>query len=78
MRLTIIFIPAGQTDPVTVNIHHTPELNGSEHAGIWNIVTNQVYLSTPLWNQFPRNDQNGQRKVFDMLHKVSNDLIGID
>jgi len=75
MRRTIIFIPKGGTDPITVVIHHKPELNDQEHAGIWNIDTNEVWLSTPLWNQFPVNDQKQQGKVFAGLHKVSNMLI---
>lgn len=29
MRRTIIFIPKGQMAPVTVTIHHMPELNGA-------------------------------------------------
>jgi hypothetical protein len=75
MRRTIIFIPKGQTEPVTVVIHHIPELNGGQHAGIWNIDTNEVWLSTSLWNQFPVNDQKGQGKVFAGLHRVSSQLI---
>jgi hypothetical protein len=75
MRRTIIFIPKGLTEPVTVVIHHKPELNGHEHAGIWNIDTNEVWLSTPLWNQFPANDQKQQGKMFAQLHKVSNSLL---
>ena len=75
MRRTIIFIPKGQTEPVTVTIMHKPELNGAQHAGIWNIDTNEVWLSTPLWNQFPANDQKLQGKVFAELHRVSSMLI---
>jgi hypothetical protein len=76
MRRTIIFIPKGSTEPVTVIINHKPALNGGEHAGIWNIDTNEVFLSTELWNRFPANDQKQQGKVFAELHKVSNGLIG--
>lgn len=72
MRRTIIFIPKGLTEPVTVTILHKPELNGGEHEGLWNIDTNEVWLSTPLWNLFPVNDQKGQGKVFAMLKRVSN------
>ena len=72
MRRTIIFIPKGLTEPVTVTILHKPELNDGEHAGFWNIDTNEVWLSTPLWNLFPVNDQKGQGKVFAMLKRVSN------
>ncbi|HEX6430181.1 MAG TPA: hypothetical protein VF008_20965 [Niastella sp.] len=75
MRRTIIFIPKGEPETITVVVHHKPELNDAEHAGIWNIDTNEVFLSTPLWNQFPSNDQKQQGKVFAMLHKVSNTLI---
>jgi hypothetical protein len=71
MKRTIIFIPRGETETVTVTVHHKPELNDGEHAGIWNIDTNEVFLSTPLWNQFPVNDQKQQGKVFAGLHKVS-------
>ena len=71
MKRTIIFIPRGETETVTVIVHHKPELNGGEHTGIWNIDTNEVFLSTPLWNQFPVNDQKQQGKVFAGLHKVS-------
>ncbi len=56
-------------------MHHKPELNETEHAGIWNIDTNDVWLSTVLWNQFPPNDQKQQAKVFAQLHKMSNNLI---
>jgi hypothetical protein len=42
---------------------------------IWNIDINEVRLSTPLWNQFPVNDQKQQWKVFAELHKVSIELI---
>lgn len=72
MRRTIIFIPKGETEPITVIIHHKPELNGGEHAGIWNIDTNEAFLSTQLWNQFPVNDQKQQAKVFEALHQISN------
>jgi hypothetical protein len=75
MRRTIIFIPKGETEPISVVVHHKPELNDTEHAGIWNIDTNDVWLSTGLWNQFPANDQKQQAKVFAQLHKVSNNLI---
>jgi hypothetical protein len=75
MRRTIIFIPKGETETVTVTIEHKPELNGAEYAGIWNIDTNEVWLSTQLWNQFPVNDQKQQGKVFAGLHKVSRVLI---
>jgi len=75
MRRTIIFIPKGQAEPVTVVVNHKPELNDTEHAGVWNIDTNEVFLSTPLWNQFPVNDQKQQGKVFAGLHKVSSTLI---
>lgn len=75
MRRTIIFIPKGQTEPITVTIHLKPELNDGEHAGVWNIDSNEVFLSTQLWNQFPVNDQKQQGKVFAMLHKVSRTLI---
>jgi hypothetical protein len=67
----IIFIPKGETEPVTVVIRHSPEL---EVPGIWNLVTNEVYLGTPLWNQFPKNDQDAQRKIFDQLIRVSDEL----
>jgi hypothetical protein len=75
MRRTIIFIPKGETEPIVVVVHHKPELNETEHAGIWNIDTNDVWLSTVLWNQFPANDQKQQAKVFAQLHKMSNQLI---
>ena len=75
MRRTIIFIPKGEAEPVTVVVNHKPELNDTEHAGVWNIDTNEVFLSTPLWNQFPVNDQKQQGKVFAGLHKVSSTLI---
>ena len=75
MRRTIIFIPKGETETITVVIHHKPELNGTEHEGIWNVDTNEVFLSTDLWNQFPVNDQKQQGKVFARLHRVSNRLI---
>ena len=75
MRRTIIFIPKGQTEPVTVVIHHKPELNGGKHAGFWNIDTNEVWMSTALWNQWPVNDQKLQGKVFAQLHKVSREFL---
>ncbi|THU37007.1 hypothetical protein FAM09_18805 [Niastella caeni] len=75
MRRTIIFIPKGENEPITVVVHHKPELNDTEHAGIWNIDTNEAFLSTSLWNQFPENDQKQQRKVFAVLHRVSNQLL---
>ncbi|MCS3797005.1 hypothetical protein [Niastella sp. OAS944] len=78
MKRTIIFIPKGFNEPVTVIVNHKPELNGGEHAGIWNIDTNEVFLSTDLWNQFPVNDQKQQGKVFAQLHKVSRDLLAPD
>jgi hypothetical protein len=75
MQRTIIFIPKGTTELVTVTIMHKPKLNGGQHAGIWNIDTNVVWLSTPLWNQFPINDQKGQGKVFAELHRVSREFL---
>ncbi|OQP59580.1 hypothetical protein A3860_36940 [Niastella vici] len=75
MRRTIIFIPKGHTETITVTVHHKPELNSAEHAGIWDIDTNEVWLSTHLWNQFPANDQKQQGKVFASLHKVSRSLL---
>ncbi|RYY16345.1 MAG: hypothetical protein EOO04_27120 [Chitinophagaceae bacterium] len=75
MRRLIIFIPPGESEPVSVAIQHQPEL---EVPGIWNISTNEVFLSTDLWNQFPKNDQLLQRRIFDQLIRVSNDLPAID
>ena len=75
MRRTIIFIPKGQSETITVTIHHKPELNDQQHAGIWNIDTNEVWLSTLLWNQFPVNDQKLQGKIFAGLLRVSNQLL---
>ncbi|MHA4846375.1 hypothetical protein ACX0G7_19515 [Flavitalea antarctica] len=71
MRRLIIFIPNGETEPVTVAIQHQPDL---EVPGTWNLSTNEVFLSTELWNQFPKNDQDGQRKIFDQLIRISNEL----
>ena len=68
MRRLIIFIPAGLTEPVTVAVNHDPSL---EVPGIWHLQTNEVYLSTELWNQFPPNDQLAQRRVFDQLLRVN-------
>lgn len=75
MRRTIIFIPKGEKNPITITIHHKPELNGEVHAGIWNIDTSDVFLNTQLWNQFPVNDQKHQGKIFAYLHKVSNEQL---
>ena len=71
MRRQIIFIPPGETEPVTVSIQHQQDL---EVPGVWNLLTNEVFLGTELWNQFPKNDQLLQRKIFDQLIRVSNDL----
>ncbi|HTE27376.1 hypothetical protein [Flavitalea sp.] len=71
MRRLIIFIPGGETEPVTVAIQHQPDL---EVPGIWNVSTNEVFLGTELWNKFPKNDQPMQRKIFDQLIRVSNEL----
>lgn len=71
MSRLIIFIPKGETEPVSVSIHHAPELTVP---GIWNVVTNEVYLRTELWNRFPRGDQPAQRKIFDQLLRVSDEL----
>lgn len=76
MRRTIIFIPKGETEPITVVIHHVPEMNDGPYPGVWNIDTNEVFLSTYLWNQFPANDQKLQGKIFAGLHKVSGRLLG--
>ncbi len=67
MRRIIIFIPAGETEPVSVTVVHDPDL---DVPGIWHVATNEVYLSTELWNQFPANDQHAQRKVFDQLLRL--------
>jgi hypothetical protein len=75
MRRLIIFIPGGETEPVTVAIEHQPDL---DVPGTWNITTNEVFLSTELWNQFPKNDQAGQRKIFDQLIRISNELPATD
>jgi hypothetical protein len=70
MRL-IIFIPQGETEPLTVRIHHAPDLPAP---GFWNVVTNNVYLRTELWNRFPAGDQIAQRRIFDQLIRVSDEL----
>ena len=75
MRRQIIFIPPGETEPVTVGIQHQQDL---EVPGIWNVSTNEVFLCTELWNQFPKNDQLMQRKIFDQLIRVSNELPSSD
>jgi len=69
MARLIIFIPPGETEPITVAIRHDPDL---DVPGIWNTSTNDVYLGTYLWNQFPKNDQPALRKIFDQLIRVSN------
>ena len=71
MRRLIIFIPPGETEPVSVSIQHQPDL---QVPGIWNVVTNEVFLGTELWNQFPKNDQPAQRRIFDQLIRVDNSL----
>ena len=71
MSRLIIFIPRGETEPVTVRIHHVADL---PEQGIWNIVTNNVYLRTELWNRFPAGDQPAQRRIFDQLIRVSDEL----
>jgi hypothetical protein len=71
MRRLIIFIPPGETEPVTVGIQHQQDL---ELPGIWNLSTNEVFLGTELWNRFPKNDPKGQRKIFDQLIRVSTEL----
>jgi hypothetical protein len=68
MRRLIIFIPAGEIEPVTVAVNHDPTL---KVPGVWNVMTNEVFLSTELWNQFPVNDQHRQRLVFDQLVRVN-------
>lgn len=67
MRKLIIFIPQGETEPVTVAVNHAPEL---KVPGVWHVATNEVFLHTELWNQFVANDQAAQRRVFDQLIKV--------
>jgi len=71
MRRLIIFIPPGETEPVSVSIQHQPDL---QVPGIWNVVTNEVFLGTELWNQFPKNDQPAQRRIFDQLIRFDNSL----
>jgi hypothetical protein len=76
MKRTIIFIPKGAIEPVSVVVNHKPALNEGEHAGIWNIDTNEVFLNTDLWNQFSVNDQEQQGRVFGKLLRVSGSLLG--
>ncbi|MBA4168498.1 MAG: hypothetical protein H0X41_13310 [Chitinophagaceae bacterium] len=71
MSRLIIFIPSGETEPVTVRIEHAPDL---PVPGIWNVVTNTVYLRTELWTGFPSGDPFRQRRIFDQLLKVSDEL----
>jgi len=71
MRRLIIFIPAGETEPVTVSIQHQPDL---DVPGTWNVSTNEVFLGTELWNQFPKNDQPALRKIFDQLVRIDKGL----
>ncbi len=68
---TFMFIPNGQTDLITIRFYL------SDHPGIWDVDTNNVYLTQQLWNEWRncKNDQHLQKLFFNRLNRVSNALL---
>ncbi len=73
LRNTIIFIPAGETEVVKVEIYCGDQ---KDDTGLWDMDTNRVLLPTRLYNEF-RNckTQKEQAAFFTTLRKVSFSLI---
>lgn len=69
---TLMFVPNGQTEIITLKFYL------SDHPGLWDIDTNNIYLDQQLWNEWRacKHDQHLQRIFFIRLNKVSNALLG--
>ena len=68
---TFMFIPQGESEVLKIRFFL------SDHKGLWNIDTNDVYIDQQLWNQWKdcKNNQSLQRAFFDGLSKISNALL---
>ena len=68
---TFMFIPNGQADVIRISFYL------SDHAGLWDIDRNHVYVNHAVWSQWRdcRNNQPAQKKFFDSLRRVSNTLL---
>ncbi len=73
LRNTLMFIPKGGVEVVKVMIYTSETITT---AGLWNIDNNKVILSDRLYYEYRScKTQNEQRKFFDQLKQVSNQLL---
>ncbi len=74
LRNTLMFIPAGETEVIKIEIYSGDVNNG---ARFWDIDKNRVLLSPEVYNEF-RNckTQKEQAGFFATLTRVSFSLIG--
>jgi len=74
LRNTLIFIPAGETDVIKVEIYCGDINNGTR---FWDVDKNRVLLSPEVYNEFRGcKTQKEQAAFFASLTKVSFSLIG--
>ena len=68
-----MFIPAGETGVIKIEIFTSDDI---DDAGLWNVDSNQVLLSTKLYAEFKScKTQEDQKKFFSQLRQVSQQLI---
>jgi len=74
LRNTLMFIPAGATDVMKIEIYCG---GATDDTRFWDIDKNRVLLSTEAYNEFRRcKTQKEQAGFFASLKKVSFSLIG--
>ncbi len=74
LRHTILFIPKGEKDVVSIQIFVLNE--EGDTTGYWNIDENKVLLSPSHYADFRKcQTQAAQKKFFNQLIKVSDRLI---
>ncbi len=69
---TFMFIPRGETEVIKLKFYL------SDISGVWNVDNNHIYLNQALYSRWRdcMNHPPQQKKFFDQLRKISNDLIG--
>ncbi len=69
LRNTIMFIPKGETEVITIRIFTSDTMDGQ---GLWNVESNDVLISNELYSEFRScKSQKEQGSFFSNLLKVS-------